>query len=104
MRGEEVYVLVLFFLFHFKEQFMIISTYLTGKEVAAILKISKALAYRLIAEGEIPSIRFRRTVRVKQEALDEFIQKNSSGNNPVPSQITSSELPVKPIKATRYLH
>lgn len=65
------------------------TTFLTGKEVAAILKISKALAYRLIAKGEIPSVRFGRTVRVKQESLDEFIQLNSSTQeNDQPSQLS----------------
>jgi excisionase family DNA binding protein len=51
------------------------SIFLTGKEIAEILKISKALAYRLIANGEIPSVRFGRTVRVKQEDLESFLQK-----------------------------
>lgn len=57
---------------------MYTSIFLTGKEVAEILNISKALAYRLIAEGKIRSIRFGRTVRVQREALDEFIQKSTS--------------------------
>jgi excisionase family DNA binding protein len=54
------------------------TTFLTGKDVAEILKISKALAYRLIARGEIPGIRFGRTVRVKQESLDAFIVRNEA--------------------------
>ena len=54
------------------------TNFLTGKEIAAILKISKALAYRLIANGEIPSIRFGRTVRVRIEDLNRFIAKNST--------------------------
>lgn len=57
------------------------TTFLTGKEVAAILKISKALAYRLLANGDIPSVRFGRTVRVKQEDLEKFIAKNSSSGS-----------------------
>jgi excisionase family DNA binding protein len=65
--------------FYFIFQGVIMNTnFLTVIEIASILKISKALAYRLIANGEIPSIRFGRTVRVKTEALDEFIEKNSS--------------------------
>ena len=52
--------------------------FLTGKEIAKILKISKALAYRLIAENKIPSVRFGRTVRVRQEDLEEFIQKSTT--------------------------
>ena len=51
------------------------NTFLTAKEIANILKISKALAYRLISHGQITSIRFGRVSRVRQEDLDTFIQK-----------------------------
>jgi excisionase family DNA binding protein len=44
-----------------------------GSEVAEVLGISKALAYRLLAEGEIPSVRFGRTVRCRPEDLEKFI-------------------------------
>ena len=47
-----------------------------GSDVASILGISKALAYRLLAEGAIPSVRFGRTVRVRTEDLENFIKKN----------------------------
>jgi len=46
--------------------------------VAQILGISKALAYRLIAERQLASVRFGRTVRVKPDDLEIFIQRNSS--------------------------
>jgi excisionase family DNA binding protein len=49
---------------------------LTASEVAAQLKISRALAYRLIADGKLCGIRFGRTVRVSEEALIAFIQQN----------------------------
>jgi excisionase family DNA binding protein len=45
-------------------------------EIAQLLKISKALAYRLIAQGEIPSVKFGRTVRVRQEDLQAFVVNN----------------------------
>lgn len=50
----------------------------TAIEIAKFLKISKALAYRLIAQGHIASVRFGRVVRVEEGALEEFIKKNSS--------------------------
>ena len=50
--------------------------FLTAKEIADILKISKALAYRLISQGQITSIRFGRVSRVRQEDLDTFVQKS----------------------------
>jgi excisionase family DNA binding protein len=49
---------------------------LKGTDVAQILGISKALAYRLMAQGQISSVRFGRTVRVRLEDLEIFIQRN----------------------------
>ena len=53
---------------------------LKGIEVAEVLNISKAYAYRLMSEGQIPTIRFGRSVRVRQEDLDAFIENNASVN------------------------
>jgi excisionase family DNA binding protein len=53
---------------------------LTAKDVALTLKISNALAYRLIQEGQLPAVKFRRTVRVRQDDLEVFIQKNVTTN------------------------
>jgi excisionase family DNA binding protein len=47
-----------------------------GSDVATILGISKALAYRLLSEGSIPSVRFGRSVRCRQEDLEDFIRKH----------------------------
>ena len=49
---------------------------LKGREVAEILSVSRALAYRLMANGEIPTVRFGRTVRVRPEDLEGFISNN----------------------------
>jgi excisionase family DNA binding protein len=54
---------------------------LTGSDIAEILNISKAYAYRLIAEGEISAARFGRTVRVRPEDLEKFIVEKSPGRN-----------------------
>ena len=51
-----------------------ISKLIKGKEVAEILNISKAFAYRLMAEGQIPTIKMGRSVRVMREDLERFIQ------------------------------
>lgn len=56
------------------------SKLLKPAEVAVLLSISKALAYRLIATSQIPSVRFGRTVRVKPEDLEVFIQQSSTQN------------------------
>lgn len=57
-----------------------VTTFLRATEIAKILKISKALAYRLISEGEIASIRFGRTIRVRLEDLEMFIQRNMTNS------------------------
>lgn len=54
-----------------------ISKLIKGKEVAEILNISKAFAYRLMAEGQIPTIKMGRSVRVMPEDLERFIQDSS---------------------------
>jgi excisionase family DNA binding protein len=65
---------------------------LNAHDVAQILKISKPLAYRLIAEGQLPAVKFRRTVRVRQDDLDEFIKKNlSSKDNPFTTYFPSNK-------------
>lgn len=56
--------------------------FLTAPEIAEILRISKALAYRLIAKGEIKSVRFGRTVRVRDDDLEVFIARKSSNDSP----------------------
>lgn len=53
-------------------------TLLKVKDVAAILGISKASAYRLM-RTQIPAVRFGRTVRVRQEDLERFILLCSQG-------------------------
>jgi excisionase family DNA binding protein len=50
---------------------------LTGNEVARMLKISRAYAYRLMQQGAIPTIRIGRSVRVSYPSLLNFIEANS---------------------------
>lgn len=55
-------------------------------EVASMLNISRSMAYRLIQQGTIPSVRINHSVRVRQSDLEEFLQKNWSGWLSGPSQ------------------
>jgi len=52
---------------------------LKGDEVAALLGISRALAYRWMAGGVLPVVRVpgARTLRVPREALMTWIQRNT---------------------------
>jgi excisionase family DNA binding protein len=54
---------------------------LKGKDIARLLNVSIALAYRLIENGEIKSIRFGRTVRVAPDALAAFLVDHQVGNH-----------------------
>ena len=54
---------------------------LSVKDVSKILQISVSLAYRLVSQGEIKSVRFGRTVRVKPEEFEIFIQRKTTGNS-----------------------
>ena len=48
---------------------------LKATDIAKILNISRALAYRLIQNGEIPVIRINHAVRVSPSDLEAFISK-----------------------------
>lgn len=60
----------------------LISKLLKPIEVARILDISRSMAYRLLSHGEIPVIRIGKSVRVRKEDLEEFIEKSWSGWDP----------------------
>jgi excisionase family DNA binding protein len=47
---------------------------LRASEVAKYLDISKTAAYRLTKDKELPSVRFGKTVRLKFEDLENFIE------------------------------
>lgn len=46
---------------------------LTVVEVAGMLRISRNLAYDLVARGEMPAIRFGRTIRIYRPALTAWL-------------------------------
>lgn len=49
---------------------------LRAQDVAKVLNISLALAYRLIQQGELQSVRIGGSVRVRSEDLQEFIERS----------------------------
>ncbi len=53
---------------------------LRGTEVAQALNVSRALAYRWMASGILPTIRVpgTRSIRVPKAALDRWIESNTS--------------------------
>jgi len=50
-------------------------------DVAKRLQISKSLAYRMMQSGEIPTVRFNRSVRVRLRDLEGFIQNHLYSSN-----------------------
>ncbi len=52
---------------------------LTVKEASALLRISRNLAYDLVARGEIPAIRLGRVIRVPRASLDQWVGSEALG-------------------------
>jgi excisionase family DNA binding protein len=52
---------------------------LKASDIARILNISKALAYRLIQQGEIPVVRISHTVRVRSSDLEDYVKRCREG-------------------------
>lgn len=48
-------------------------------DVAAMLGISRALAYHLVQTGEIPSVHIRAAIRVRSQDLENYISQNLTG-------------------------
>lgn len=46
---------------------------LTVPEVAALLRISRSSAYGAVRSGQIPSLRFGRSIRVPRAALERLL-------------------------------
>ena len=50
---------------------------LNANEVATKLNISRSKAYALLRDGSIEVVKFGRSIRVTEDALDRFINKNT---------------------------
>lgn len=53
---------------------------LRATDIARVLNISRAMAYRLMNRGEIPVIRISHAVRVKMSDLQEYVKRSRTGN------------------------
>jgi excisionase family DNA binding protein len=53
--------------------------WLTVKEVAAALRVSKQTVRRLLASGDLAATRFGRAWRVKHESLDDYLEAENLG-------------------------
>lgn len=48
--------------------------FLTVAEVATLMRVSKMSVYRLIHSGELEAVRFGRSFRVKESAVDAYLK------------------------------
>ena len=62
---------------------------LTVPEAAAYLRISRDLAYKLVATDQLPHVRLGRTIRVPRFALEEWVARQSGLPLSAPPEITS---------------
>lgn len=51
---------------------------LTVPEAAKLLRISRNLAYELVARDELPAVRLGRVIRIPRSLLDEWITSQAS--------------------------
>lgn len=49
--------------------------FLTVAEVAALMRVSKMTVYRLVHSGELPAVRFGRSYRVPETAVNDVLQR-----------------------------
>lgn len=50
------------------------TTFLTVAEVADMVRVSRMTVYRWIHSGELPAVRFGRSFRVPQQAVEAFME------------------------------
>ncbi|MCC6495812.1 MAG: helix-turn-helix domain-containing protein [Propionibacteriaceae bacterium] len=55
---------------------------LTVSEAAKLLRISRNLAYELVARHELPAIRLGRVIRIPRPALDAWMEEQAKATNP----------------------
>lgn len=48
--------------------------FMTVTEVAEMMRVSRMTVYRMIHAGELPAVRFGRSYRVPQSAVEEILQ------------------------------
>lgn len=74
---------------------------LKANQIAERLNISRSQAFALMKNGDLPTVRFGRCVRVRPEDLDAFIEVNITGdikNLPVAATTSKSGLETPKLK------
>ncbi len=63
---------------------------LTVKEAAKLLRISRNLAYELVAQGRLPSIYLGRRILIPRHGLERWIAQEAGTPEPSPAAISSA--------------
>jgi excisionase family DNA binding protein len=48
--------------------------FMTVAEVADVMRVSKMTVYRLVHSGELPAVRFGRSYRVPETAVEDYLR------------------------------
>jgi excisionase family DNA binding protein len=54
------------------------SGYLTVKDIALRMRVSKMTVYRLLEAGSLPSVKFRKSFRVREKDLLDYLEAHST--------------------------
>ncbi|MCQ9163555.1 helix-turn-helix domain-containing protein [Arthrobacter sp. STN4] len=57
--------------------------YLTVAEVAQAMRVSKMTVYRMVHAGDLPAVRFGRSFRVPERAVEEYLVAEQHAAAPV---------------------
>jgi len=49
--------------------------FLTVAEVADVMRVSKMTVYRLVHSGDMPAVRFGRSYRVPESAVEQYLKR-----------------------------
>lgn len=60
----------------------IVEKLLTYKQAGALLGVTERTVWTLVDDGELPAIRFGRSVRIDPADLRKFINRNKTGGMP----------------------
>jgi excisionase family DNA binding protein len=55
--------------------------FLTVAEVAEMMRVSSMTVYRMVHAGELPAVRFGRSYRIPESAVEQWVQAGASNRN-----------------------
>ncbi|MDO8616486.1 MAG: helix-turn-helix domain-containing protein [Dehalococcoidia bacterium] len=69
------------------------SLLLTVREAAQLLRISRNLAYELVAQGHLPHVRLGRVIRVPRHGLEQWIARQAGLPSDPPEAVSFGHRP-----------